>query len=569
MTFSPKGTSDDGSRQRWRIESHGTTLAGSPLYLSPQITNEISEVSSESSALVLTSKSFRAPRNPAITHATANQTYSPPAIKSSSKHGMAKRWVSEPYGLGGSSAHLITTPKLFPARSLEGPFPPHNSDESLRSGSSTPQQWSSRSGLEQVEVTARENFAQDLRERLMFWAKPLVLNPYTSTGCEYEGTDGRPSSPTMTWLVGRDSAITSRDNFDGGSLKKIFIGESAFPEYNIWSSTSVHQTSIHEVRGRARDEEQPFMSVDSTDTFRSCQSHHSARHDAEGSCSSDGAFQGSCSPRKLRFGSSFPPKKRTSLPPRRAQKLASDLFKTRITTTSEESRVDRTSNIWGVEDNVKAEAEAIQPNFGDFTSSNISDSTLPWESAVHFAITPVCDPHSRIKSLTSSLRGGDRSPQVGSKPIILRSTPEEAFLADLDRRLNRLDYELSPGFRGSRSREATHRYTWQVIPSHYHVLDERSQLVRHDPMRSLELPSRTRITDLLPKKTKPRIEAAALEDHGGEGEPREGVMDTAAWILRRPPIRASLSHSAEQTLLYSDGRNTEPKRLAAWQQFDP
>lgn len=569
------------------------TPADSPPYLTPENINQVSDVPGESSASVLTRRKLRASRASSITHAVANRTCSPPTILSSSQHRRVKRWVSEPYGLESTSSHSVATPKLYPARNPEGPITPHNSDDFSESGSATPQLWRSRSDPELVEFTAQENFAKTLRERLMFWAKPLILNPYKSTGCEYSGTDGRPSSPTMVWLVGRESAIFSSTNLDHDSRNETLTRESALPGCSTWPSTSLDQVSVYNARNRPSDGEQLLIGVDSTHSFETYRSSQSTRHNDQGSCSSDSAFQGSYLPGKLRFISSFLANKRSSLPPRRIQLLASDVRETRPTTPIEESRVDQISDIWSVKDNLKAEAEGTQSDFRQSPSSNSSGCPLLSEPEVGSAVRPVSDPRLRYKSLDCKLL---ESP--GLKPTTSRPTPEKGFLEDLDRRLSRLDYELSPGYRGPRGREATGRTRWQVVPYHFSVLDGLSQPTQANPRPSFELPpATTHTTDTQPKKKKPRnatsldndddrrsfipseiprvdpapapAPATATATIRGMAEPREGIMDTAAWILRRPPMCARPSRTAEQALLYTDGRvTTKPKPLAAWQQLD-
>lgn len=504
ITSSPNRTSDYGNFRPWRIRSHGITPADASRCLMPQKMKEISDIPSESDASLLTRKKIRAPRASALSYAVANRTCSPPATLSS-KYGRMKRWFSEPYGLEMSSRYFVASPKLYPARNPEGPVTPQNSDELLGSGSATPQLRRSLSDSEQVEFNAREVFAEKLRERLIVWTKPLVLNPYKSTGYEYSGIDGRPTSPSMGWLVGRESAMNSSTNFDRKIGNEILIQESAVPRCSTRSSASIDRASVHEARSRASDGGQASMGVDSDDDFETWRSYQSLRYNAEGSRSSDNAFQGSYSPGKMRY----------------------------------------------------------------------------------------------YQLLNSRLPERHRCPEEVPKPAITsRSTPEQVFLDELDRRLNRLDYELSPGFRGSRSRESTHRSRWQSAPCHFHVLDGMSQPIRPNPGRwSLDLPPVMSIPDMSemqPKKTKPRNDKSSLANHNlvrpgilpridsatatatatitittMDDEPREGDIDTAAWILRRPPMGARPSHTAEQALLYTDGRGTKPKLLAAWQQLGP
>lgn len=596
VTFPPKGTSAHGICRPWRIPIHETTSADKSQYLIPQNVKERLDIPAELIASALTCKNPHMPRASTITNAIANQTYSPPVILSSSKRGRVKRWFSEPYELESSSGNFVAAPKLYPARNPEGPSTPHNSDEFFGSGSATPQVWRSRNSSEQVEFSARENFVQNLCERLMFWARPLVLNPYKSTGSEFGGIDGRPSSPTMGWLVGRESAIISSTNFDRESSKETFIRENASPGCSTCSSISLDRAPVCVAQNWASDRKQPLLRADPADCLKTWRSYQPLRHNAGGSCSSDSAFQGSYLPGKMRLISSFLPSKWSSLPTRRVQVLVSDMCETRTTSPIEESRLDQISDDWTVEDYFKVGNEVTRPTFGESASSNTSGHPLLRKPAVGPAVTPVPNPHWRYKVMNSRLPDSHRHRKVGLRPSALQSTPEEGFLADLDRRLNRLDYELSPGFRGARSRESTCRSRWESVPCHFHVLDGMSQPnMRPDqPRRSLHLPPATRIcdltdlTDMQHKKTKshnnksslknpptlirseifPRADpatATATIPGGKYSEPREGAIDSANWILRRPPMGARPSHTAEQALLYSNGRSTNPKPLAAWQ----
>lgn len=178
-------------------------------------------------------------------------------------------------------------------------------------------------------------------------------------------------------------------------------------------------------------------------------------------------------------------------------------------------------------------------------------------------------------------------PKARAKPITPRSMPEEVFLDHLDRRLKRLDYELSPGFRGPRGREAASRSWWQAAPYYFSVLDGMSQpviSVPPDSRQPLKVPPPTRINDIQSTESKPHNDAGieawrvirsespqggpATATLGVEDELEEGVMYTSAYIPRRPPMRARRSRTAEQALLYTDGRVNKPKILAEWQKLD-
>lgn len=586
MTIPSGGTSEYTNCRPWQIRGHGISPADTSRYLIPRKIKETSEIPSESNASLLTRKKIRIPRASTIAHAVTTRTCSPPATISSSKYGWMKRWISEPYGLESSSGHFFASPKLYPARNPEGPATPHNSDELLGFGPASPQLWRSRSDAEEVEFNAQDIFAQNLRERLIVWAKPLILNPYKSIGHEYSGTDGRRTSPSMGWLVGSESAMISGSYIDG---------ESGKDGCSVRSSISLNRRSAHVVRNRASDMGQSFMGPE--DGFEPRRSRQSLEHNTEGSCSSDSAFQGNYLPGTM----SLLPSKWSSLLTPRTQVSTSNRSKPRGTSPIKKSRLNQISDEWHIRGNLKIGAKISQPKLGGSASSNTPSHSLLLEPSVVPTVTPGADPYLRYESLKSTSLERRRYLEEGLKAVITSgSTPEQVFLDELDGRLNRLGYEVSPGFRGFRSRESTHRSKWKPVPCHFHVLDGMSQPMRPNPGRwSLELPFMTPpmsdISEMQPKQTKPRNKKTSFEnrdlvrseifprvldpatatatatirredDDDDENEPREGAIDPAAWILRRPPMGARLSHTAEQALLYTDGRGTKPKPLAVWQQ---
>lgn len=164
---------------------------------------------------------------------------------------------------------------------------------------------------------------------------------------------------------------------------------------------------------------------------------------------------------------------------------------------------------------------------------------------------------------------------------------EELLPDHLDRRLKRLNYELSPGFRGPRGRAATSRSWWQAAPFYFSVLDAISQpviSVRPDSKQPLQVPPPTRITDVRSKKSKAQTDTSieawrvtcseslqvgpATATLGVEDELEEGAMYTSAYIPRHPPMHARRSRTVEQALLYTDGCVNKPKTLAEWQKLD-
>ncbi|KAI9857724.1 MAG: hypothetical protein M1830_006368, partial [Pleopsidium flavum] len=89
---------------------------------------------------------------------------------------------------------------LYNARSTEGPCAPNTSEDI-----DTPRGFTPNAGDLAVrfgDVRTYQNdphFADNLDRSLQAWAKPMLLDPFTSTGCENCGTAGRSTSPAMGW----------------------------------------------------------------------------------------------------------------------------------------------------------------------------------------------------------------------------------------------------------------------------------------------------------------------------------------------------------------------------------
>lgn len=90
---------------------------------------------------------------------------------------------------------------LYRARPIDGPSAPNSSEDVP-----TPRGFTPKSGEMTVRFgSVRANsydprFLRSLDRSLQAWAQPLYVNPFASTGPEYCGTAGRRGSPAMGWV---------------------------------------------------------------------------------------------------------------------------------------------------------------------------------------------------------------------------------------------------------------------------------------------------------------------------------------------------------------------------------
>lgn len=91
---------------------------------------------------------------------------------------------------------------LYRARPTDGPSAPNSSEDIP-----TPRGFTPKSGEMTVRFgNARSNsydprFVKELNRSLQAWAQPLYINPFASTGPEHCGTAGRRGSPAMGWVT--------------------------------------------------------------------------------------------------------------------------------------------------------------------------------------------------------------------------------------------------------------------------------------------------------------------------------------------------------------------------------
>lgn len=383
--YPPEEESNYGQSRLWQVRGHGVTAINCTLPLSsPKLngTSDESDISSKRGALTLAFGKSPVPRASTSTHGITPRTFSRPVVLSPAKDQRSDRWVSDPSWLESMSSHSIATPLLYPARNPEGPDAPHNSDELHGSGFATPQRRHSRTEWGYVELTTREIFARNLYERLKVWAKPLVLNPYESTGREYGGIGGRSTSPAMGWVVRGEPVIVSSSNVGCESGEDVPIRRRVLSGCSSRSCTSF---ATCDVWSCAPSGEQRAVSLNPSGSFETCQLSQSTRHKTNGPCCSDSAFQGSYLPGKLNLVSALRPHHQTSdkyarrcfsLSTRCVRVSSLDEIETQPLIPPEKSRIDHGSDVQDMKEHLRLGAGVTQPTISESAPSNVSDFPL-------------------------------------------------------------------------------------------------------------------------------------------------------------------------------------------------
>ncbi|KZF21717.1 hypothetical protein L228DRAFT_283849 [Xylona heveae TC161] len=317
-----------------------------------------------------------------------------------------------------------------------------------------------------------QEFADNLTRRLEIWASPMLVNPFTSGDDDLTGIAARRSSPAMGWRIVEDAEPTSPTHQEGGEAKL---------HKQWWKRDRLQAVGASEVL----DENEALRMPGTGDKSRS------DRRQASGAAKS--IMHSMHRPSKCSF---------THITPLPDATSSSILRATR--------RPDRTL----------------------FTS-------LPRIFPRHpSSYTPLLSSEEQIK-------------------LGLCST-ERDFLAQVDRRLKWLAYELSAGFRGPEDNPAEgfqkkrHSAFAGTNVNAVSRVTERRKLQLTNSYESLssvnfKVPVRRRI--LMPNIDSWRVsvnkfrrmmtgdeQLTTRPQFGSETEePREGDIDTAAWVLRRPP----------------------------------
>lgn len=479
------------------------------------------------------------------------------------------------------------TPPLYPARVCDDHSAPENPDDLQGSGHLTIRLRNPESNLQASIPPYERELMQTFNQSFEPLAKPVVLNPFMSIGTEYSGTAGRPGSPVMGWTIkGKPRAAASElGQYEAEGPMR---GASSFSCSSCCSASS-RSRSNGEYPDMHLNEASLQKTKDSTVTSKLDTDGRMGSHSARGARVSDSLFQGSYSPGDIALHCSLLPRDTSgknftfnstpSVPPRSRNVTSEASF------AENSSYTGRLSMLLHVDSFYSPRRTNPQPTtlvpFDVATSSKQTRS--PAKSSTR-SMTNAKTIQTRSISGTSRLSKAKKATTEQTKGL---SSLEKTFLDDLDLRLSRLDYELSPGFRGPQGDGSSPRWWFEAVPYAASVASRSSSsFVNHSLVRSRPLNPppvlRRSHTALDISKTIDTTDSRALVRRRAsmqdsmlirgtstyDGEPEESAIDTAAWMLRRPPMGPLREDSAEKTLLFTSGRGPA-KTLLEWQQSEP
>ncbi|MCJ1464241.1 hypothetical protein MMC07_002854 [Pseudocyphellaria aurata] len=416
-------------------------------------------------------------------------------------------------------------------------------------------------------------------------AKPVVLNPFLRIGTEYSGIAGRPGSPIMDWTIQEKprAAASELSQYEAEGPVK---GASSF-SCSSCSSASFRSCSDGEYANMHLNKAGLQQTKGSTVTSKLDADGRAGTHSARGARASDSFFQGSYSPGAIALHFSILPRNtsRKSLvsvstpgvPPRFRNFTPEASFAERKSRTEKLSMLSRVDTSYPPRpSNPKSTAVAPfdVPRSKEQTQSPTKSSTRSTTNAKTIQAASTSATTFRLSKATTE-RAECLSPL------------EKTFLDDLDLRLNRLDYELSPGFRGPSGDGGRPAWWFDPIPYSASVASRNSQaFVTHGaairkPLNPPPILRRSYTamgvsksndtndsTTVLQRRASSEDVLIVRSKHAYNGEPEEGEIDTAAWMLRRPPMGSLREDPAEKTLLFTNGRGPA-KTISEWQQLEP
>ena len=392
-------------------------------------------------------------------------------------------------------------------------------------------------------------------------SKFMVLNPFQSIGNEYSGTAGRPGSPAMGWTTQGMSRPDFSDDMDDYEAEGPLGAASSF-QCSSRSSESFGSLAIDRNREFDVDEAITMQQEDSATAYSLNKPSRLNVHIGRGICVSDGAFKGCYIPGEIILASGAWQQIRNTMTPEPASALEmvqKPLMLRRRTSPKESSPPE-----------VLRPSKTRQPQNKAPTPSKTNMKTL----------------RTGPRSIGTKI---DETAKPRSKPNECLSSLEKGFLADIDRRLHRLDYELSPGFRGPQGDGSDSKWWYEATPSTSSVAGRawgafsQGHSTKSRPLNPPFILRRSHTaSDLVKVKYASANAASQLKRRASEqvlgprrevfraaqrppNEPAEGAIDTAAWMLRRPPMMVLREDLAENTLLFTSGRGPA-RTLSAWQQ---
>lgn len=476
--------------------------------------------------------------------------------------------------------------RSHPARFCDDHSAPENPDDLQGSGHSTTRLRNTEGTLQASMPLYERKLMQTFNQSLEPLAKPIVLHPFMSIGTEYSGTAGRPGSPIMGWTIKGEpsAAVGELSQYEAEGPVK---GASSF-SCSRCSSATFRSRSSGEYPDMHLNEASLQKTKDSAVTSKLDTYGRTGSHSARNVRVSDSFFQGSYSPGDIARHFSLLPRNTsgtnltsnsTSRVLRRSRKVTSEASFAQHSSFTERLsmslHVDSFNSPWRIHPNSTTLVPFDVPRSSKQTRSPTKSST--WSTTNAKTI------QRGSASGTSRLSEAKKAPTKRTECL---SSLEKTFLDDLDLRLGRLDYELSPGFRGPQG-DGTTRWWFEAVPyaasvatrgPHFFVnhtstwsrpLNPPPALRRsHTALEISKTIDITVPTTVMRRRASSQGLMLVRSTSTYTGEPEEGAIDTAAWMLRRPPMGALREDPAEKTLLFTNGRGPA-KTLLEWQQSEP
>ena len=473
---------------------------------------------------------------------------------------------------------------LSPIRSLRKarPFPagdhsaPENPDDLQGSGHMTTRLRNPEGNLQASIPPESMQIFNQMFEPL---ANPVVLNPFMSIGTEYSGTAGRPGSPIMDWTAKRERAGISEYEADGASsfLSRTYSSASFRSRSNgEYPDMHLSEASLQKMKDS--------MTTSKLDTYGRMGNHH-----ARGVHVSDSFFQGNYSPGSIGLHFSLLPRntsgknltsKSTPVVPPRSRTVSSEAsFAEHLSFTESLSMLLHADPFHP--------PQRTNPKSATRVPFDLPRSSTQMRSPTKSSTRSTTNAKTIKKGSNSGTSGLSQAKRAMIERTGCLSPLERAFLDDIDLRLSRLDYELSPGFRGPLADVTSPIWWFEPVPYAASVACRDTQSfinhikVRTRPLNPPPILRRSHTTLDIPEIIDTNVPSTVLRRRASSqdfilprrtstfnGEPEEGAIDTAAWILRRPPMGALHEDSAENSLLFTSGRGT-PKTLLEWQRSEP
>lgn len=573
--------------QVWNANSQETLRATHVQFLSAKKTTDVIPGMGPATGTAPTFELQSTPEPHHVSNGFTHRAFSLPPFAALRNTYHLRHWSSSTPA-ANPPLHSQTAQVSYPDRVPQGIRPPENSEELHSPCHHTScHNMARQRTLENLHILLpheQTEFLQNLNQQLEICARPVILNPLASVGAEYSGTDGRPGSPAMDWTSHwepRDAYGHELNEYeDDGNLD----GASSF-QCSSRSSTSLYACFNGEYQKLNSDEGLLMQAKNSVVSSKLDSLDRMSIHGARRLLASDGAFKARYAPGEISLdpcrplqagyedylGFSVYGKKKALDEESHSEHVSliknlpeSPVLNPKIKTKHSACSLRRPKNRLA-ECNVLDVFNELTPTASQTKSNSISRTTTK-----AFGIESGSKTLNRSKNLENP------------RTTALFSSDEKSFLDDLHRRLHRLDYELSPGFRGPQGDSTDPKWWFEAIPFSALVVSRASRSLlpgpptQRSPLNAPPVQRRSfTISNISQTKDssdtngthKPRVSAQGLPGCtlSCRSEPDMGAIDTAAWMLRRPPMGAFREDSADKTLLFTSGRGPS-KTLSEWQQ---